>query len=89
MTKSYILAMAREAGLMWPVDDSGIGAALERFAGLVAAAEREACAGICHAVYMEIEHTNNRFDPQDGYEAGLQSDIAKELREAISSRGQA
>jgi len=46
MTKDDIIRMAREAG--WDMDDNltdifGFGVRLERFANLVAAAEREAC----------------------------------------------
>ena len=45
MTKEDIIRMAREAGLdpdLWNYTD-----AFERFAVLVAAAEREACAKVC------------------------------------------
>ena len=45
MTKEDIIRMAREAGLdpdLWNYTD-----AFERFAALVAAAEREACAKLC------------------------------------------
>ena len=43
MTQYDILRMAREAGFTWePI--SNISGPLERFAALVAAAEREACA---------------------------------------------
>lgn len=42
MTRDDIISMAREAGI-----DYGFGAELERFAALVAAAEREACAEVC------------------------------------------
>ncbi len=57
MTKDQIIALAREAG--WPLSvlrpsgvhvdnsDEPLIPCLERFAALVAAAEREACAKIC------------------------------------------
>jgi hypothetical protein len=45
MTKDDIIRMAKEAEAWSLVDHDGI-AALERFANLVAAAEREACAQI-------------------------------------------
>ena len=50
MTQDDIMLMAREAG--WDMGDSLIdvfsfGVRLERFAALVAAAEREACAKVC------------------------------------------
>ena len=47
MTREDIIRMAREAGLdpdLWNYTD-----AFERFAILVAAAEREACAKVCEA----------------------------------------
>ena len=56
MTSDDIIRMAREARLaehthpyqLWSASDAG----LERFANLVAAAEREACAAICDAYGM-------------------------------------
>ena len=49
MTPADILRMAREAGL--PFYDSALSdqSPVERFAALVAAAEREACAKLCEA----------------------------------------
>ena len=44
MTRNDIIRMAREAGILWSTDQA---ATLERFAALVAAAEREACADDC------------------------------------------
>ena len=55
MTRDDINRMAREAGLGWVDAD----AQLERFAALVAAAEREACAKVCESRYMG---DNNRED---------------------------
>jgi hypothetical protein len=46
MTKEDVIKMAREAGggtTWWPLHSD----TLERFAALVAAAEREACAKLC------------------------------------------
>ncbi len=53
MTGDDIIRMAREAGgyvSEMPMGDAWLfdDAALERFAALVAAAEREACAKLCH-----------------------------------------
>ena len=48
--------------------------------------ERERCAKICHERYMELEHGTSRGDPLDDYENGLQSAIAKELRDKIMER---
>lgn len=46
MTQYDILRLAQEAGFTWePI--SNIRGPLERFAALVAAAEREACAKMC------------------------------------------
>ena len=53
MDREDIIRMAREAGLdpdLWNYTD-----AFERFAALVAAAEREACAKVCDAVQKKNE----------------------------------
>jgi len=51
MTQEDIIRMAREAG--WDINDLidvfDFGVRLERFAKLVAASEREACAKLCEA----------------------------------------
>ena len=50
MTRDEIIRMAREADLLVTTplpDDSVFVADIERFAALVAAAEREACAKVC------------------------------------------
>lgn len=50
MTRDDIIRMALEAGFSeWAVGLSEMPAHLERFAALVAAAEREACAAACEA----------------------------------------
>jgi len=72
MTKDDIIRMAREAGC---VDPMVFIAAYERFAALVAAAEREACAQSCEARYMG---DNNREDME-----------ARRCAAAIRARGQA
>jgi hypothetical protein len=46
MTRDDIIRMAREAGIGWLERAEGISEFLERFANLVAAAEREACAKV-------------------------------------------
>ena len=48
MTRDEITHMAREAGFVGMDGDHG---ALRRFAALVAAAEREACAKVCDEIY--------------------------------------
>jgi len=70
MTRDDIIRMAREAGCDIAWADS-----LERFAALVAAAEREACAKVCDARYMG---DNNREDME-----------ARRCAAAIRARGQA
>jgi len=46
MTREEIIRMAREAGLAYGSDEKPLGS-VTRFAALVAAAEREACAKVC------------------------------------------
>jgi hypothetical protein len=59
MTRDEIIRMAREAG--WPsmaldnLPGTGDMHRLERFAALVAAAEREACAKVCDDIDVEYE----------------------------------
>jgi hypothetical protein len=54
MSRDDIIRMAREAG--WPEwDIVGCEIELERFAALVAAAEREECASLCDAIAFAAE----------------------------------
>ena len=46
MDREEIIRMAREAGLAYGSDEKPLGS-VTRFAALVAAAEREACAKVC------------------------------------------
>jgi len=46
MTREEIIRMAREAGLAYGSDEKPLGS-VTRFAALVAAHEREACAKVC------------------------------------------
>ena len=59
MTRDEIIRMAREAniGTYINLESHLVGNHLERFAALVAAAEREACAEICDE-QMEIREIN-------------------------------
>ena len=82
MTRDDIIRMAQEAGITYQLVVSGWGQHLidipvhfERFAALVAAAEREACAKVCEARVMG---DNNREDQE-----------AKRCAAAIRARGQA
>ena len=73
MTREDIIRMAREA--KFPVNHPDWADAARRFAALVAAAEREACAKVCDARYMG---DNNREDTE-----------SRRCAEAIRARGQA
>jgi hypothetical protein len=68
---SDIIRMARESGIIQP---EIVFTHLERFAALVAAVEREACAKVCEARVMG---DNNREDEE-----------AKRCAAAIRARGQ-
>ena len=70
MNREAVIRMAREAGLdpdLWNYTD-----AFERFAALVAAAEREACAKVCDVLAVHPEYA---------------SDITKVAAQAIRARG--
>ena len=71
MDKDDIIKMAQEAGFAtsWTEAD---GEALERFAALVAAHEREACAKVCDVLAVHPEYA---------------SDITKVAAQAIRARG--
>lgn len=80
MNRDDIIRMAREADLEFVTD------AIEFFANLVAAAEREECASIeVHLTTPDRDYTN--MSPLDAYEAALM-DAAIAFREAIRARGQ-
>ena len=55
MTQDEIIELARQAGFNHGLDDPIIYAAHERFAKLVAEAEREACAEVCDDIHAEHE----------------------------------
>ena len=67
MTKD-IIRIAREAGLFTHKE---VQPELERFANLVAAAEREACAKVCEEIMQE----HNPFDRQAGVARRCLDDI--------------
>lgn len=75
MNREDIIAMAREANL------EGYPEELERFAALIAAAEREACAKVCETPVDEIQITDEISD--------LIYADGKECAAAIRTRGQA
>ena len=83
MTRDDIKRMAREANL-WMTSDERI-AAVERFAALVAAAEREACATVCEKQiksYMSKQYTT---DPLGGFRERF---AAEQCAAAIRARGE-
>jgi hypothetical protein len=93
MTRDDVIRMAREADkegdLLW-LDQRIDGYKeevefIERFAALVAAAEREACAKVCDKVKTEAEEAAGGYKAQeDWYSIGT----AKQCAEAIRARGQ-
>jgi hypothetical protein len=76
MARDDIIKMAREAGFNleqgFLLRVTGIDEDLERFAALVAAAEREACAKVCDVLAVHPEYA---------------SDITKVAAQAIRARG--
>ena len=94
MTRDEIIRMAREAGFPFTKygtlecdEDGEIDAdeMFERFAALVAAAEREACAKVCEKIYDE-------YDENEGLKyAELRTDAAtggRDCAAAIRARGE-
>jgi hypothetical protein len=85
MTRDDIIRLARDAGLTGLVEADVIGN-FERFAALVAAAEREACAKVCEEIKCGMweeykKHRETRFqDACDGAEV---------CENAIRARGEA
>jgi len=79
MTREDIIRMAREANVYCTTRQPTLDAMLERFAALVAAAEREACAKLCD------DHWNKSIDCGD--KAGALQCVG--IRTAIRAREQA
>ena len=75
MNREDIIRMAQEAGIMSDVLQLGDNLKLlERFAALVASAEREACAKVCELMWHEWldspeENEPNKPDAEDCYRA--------------------
>jgi hypothetical protein len=85
LTKDDVMGMAREAGLAdacWESEISFL--LLNRFAALVAAAEREECAKLCDALKNPIDDPHA---PVGQYESGGYI-TAEFLADAIRARGQ-
>ena len=70
MTREDIIRMAREAGKVRPGVEYMPLEVFERFAHLVAAAEREACAALC-----------DKISDEDGFEGGYANRCAFAIRE--------
>ena len=73
MNREDIIRMAQEAGIGWGLGIGGMEDFLERFAALVASAEREACANICES--LELPEWPDK--------------VRQPLAQAIRARGQA
>lgn len=87
MTKEDIIKLARDAGAMfdhmtWAERD--LAPVFERFAALVAAAEREACARLCDQMFHDW--CNQEFEDED--EAYRNKPDAEDCKKAIRARGQ-
>ncbi len=86
MDRDDIIKMAKEAGLdpdLWNYTD-----AFERFAALVAAAEREACAKLCLEEANEAYHQEAFYLPRGNQGLLRIAEGAKRCAEAIRARGE-
>lgn len=94
MTQEDIIKLAREAGMppaeivtdkpvVYPVPE-----ALERFAALVAAAEREACAKLCLEEANEAYHQEAFYLPRGNQGLLRIAEGAKRCADAIRARGE-
>ena len=83
MNKEDIVRMAREAQMpfYWRTGEITYLDKLERFATLVASAEREACAKLCDSYYESWINIHGRYE--------FMGEGAQECAEAIRARGQA
>jgi hypothetical protein len=81
MTKDDVTRMAREAQMpfYWRTGEITYLDKLERFAVLVASAEREACAGLRKEVALQGKHTT---DYEEGFWDGLEK-----YEDLIKARG--
>ena len=88
MDREDIIRMAREAGFevygtdVWITDGWWL-EELERFAALVAATEREACARLCDQMFHDW--CNQEFEDEDG--AYRNKPDAEDCKKAIRERG--
>jgi len=85
MDREDIIRIAREAGLL-AKDEAWVSLhqeAMERFADLVAAHEREACARLCDQMFHDW--CNQEFEDED--EAYRNKPDAEDCKKAIRERG--
>ena len=85
MTRDDIIRMAREAGVPDSWDLNWFDPYYERFANLIAAAEREACAALCFRMWNEWLDSSVGDDFLDTSNCPDAEDCAA----AIRARGQA
>ena len=78
MNSEDIIRMAQEAGIGWGLGIGGMEDFLERFAALVASAEREACAKVCEEMRTYVGRNN-----------AVTQSSAQDCATAIRERGQA
>ncbi len=91
-TQEQVIALAREAGLLpsdafiWSPEQAE---KLERFAALVVAAEREACAKLCEAEEQRIlsKQSGRDFDQVDA-NLRMIACILPDIADAIRARGE-
>jgi len=93
MTRDDIIKMAKEAGfeinsLGWTYTQGFLSEHLERFAALVAAAEREACAKLCLEEANEAYHQEAFYLPRGNQGLLRIAEGAKRCAEAIRARGE-
>lgn len=87
MTRDDIIRMAEEAGFqtdlqdVWITYDGIWSEEFERFAALVAAAEREACAKVCETAAKALEINREDIEP-------MPRTVAIQCAAAIRARGE-
>ena len=81
MTKDEIMKMARDAGAPDPMVFIGV---YERFAALVAAAEREACAKVCDSLVDRDEAEKSKLRIDYARTAGDEEDELRAMRHELT-----
>ena len=84
MTREDIIRMAREAG---PLISTPFNVWCERFAALVAAAEREACAKVCETIVVSKHTFDASLAPAELVFSGCVA-ASKDCAAAIRARGE-